>query len=288
MTVADAPATTRWPDLFLVGAAHAGTGRLVAHLRRHPGLFLPQPEQPHFFAAIRPSRRFARTIPVVTEESAYLALFAAARPDQFTGEASTSSLWSPEAPGRIAAVAPDARIAMVLRDPVERAWAHHRHDAAEGAERRGFLRAIRDELQRPGRWGHEPLYLGAGFYADALERYQAAFGPDRVWIRFFESVDPDPGAAARELLAWLGLDPSGLSPTPDRPDAAAGPSAARSHALVDALRHWRAVVAPGPVDAPPAMDETIRRLLEEIYASDVARVSDLLGVIPPWSITPEL
>jgi hypothetical protein len=36
------------------------------------------------------------------------------------------------------------------------------------------------------------------------------------------------------------------------------------------------------------MDDTIRRLLEEVYAADVARVSELLGVIPPWSITPAI
>ena len=290
MTVADAPATVgaRRPDQLLAGAAHAGTGRLVDQLRRHPDLLLAATEQPHYFSGIRPSRRFERTIPVVADQHAYLALFAEARPGQRTGEASSSYLWSPEAPGRIAAVAPDARIAILLRDPIERAWAHHRHDAAQGAERRGFLRAIRDELQHPGRWGHEPVYLGAGFYADALERYQAVFGPGRLWIRFFESVDPDPRTAASELVAWLGLDPSSLPVAPPRPAPRPDPSVARAHGLLGSLRRWRAAVAPGQDDAGPVMDDTIRRLLEEVYAPDVQRVSDLLGVIPPWSITPAL
>jgi len=289
MTAADLPSSAgaRWPDLFLVGAAHAGTSLLRGHLCRHPALFMAEPEEPHFFSDVRPARRFERAMPVVHDEATYLALFAAARPDQLLGEASTSYLWSPDAPGRIAAATPGACIVILLRDPIARAWAHHRHDAAEGLERRGFLRAIRDELSRPARWGVEPVYLGAGFYADALDRYLAAFGPGRVLVRFAESVVADPRPAARELLTWLGLDPEGL---PDGPPPAPTPPAPASKTVRGLLaglrRRDQTVVA--PPDARSVMDDTIRRLLEEVYASDVARVSERLGVIPPWSITPGL
>ncbi len=195
-------------------------------------------------------------------------------------EASTSYLTAPDAPDRIAAVAPDARIAILLRDPVERAWAHHRSDRAAGDERRGFLRAIRDELQRPARWGVEPVYLGAGHYADGLGRYLDRFGPDRVWVRFTEWVDPSPTRAARDLLEWLGRDPGPLT---DPPAASAVPTPARRRgSWLDALR-GRSSAYPA---LEPTMDETIRRLLEDAFAPDVARVRDLLGVIPPWSVVP--
>ncbi len=274
----------RWPDLLLVGAAHAGTARLQATLARHPGIGFSDPVEPHFFAGIQPSRRFARQVPVVSHPEAYRSLFATIPASMVAAEASTSSLWSTEAPGRIHAANPDARIVILLRDPVERAWAHHRADRAAGAERRGFLRAIRDELARPGRWGQDQVVLGAGFYADALGRYLDRFGRGRVWVGFHESLDPHAQAAASEIVDWLGLD-VGLLP----PMVVAGSRAPHSGtrgrgSWLDALRGR----SPVSQAAEPVMDETIRRLLEEVYAPDVARVSELLGVVPPWSITPPM
>ena len=207
------PATARrWPDLLLVGAAHAGTTHLRAALDRHPDVCFSDPPEPHFFSRIRPSRRFAREIPVITDEAAYLALFSATPPGAIAAEGSTSYLWSAEAPGRIAAANPAATIVIVLRDPIERAWAHHRADQAAGVERRGFLRSIRDELARPGRWGHDQVYLGAGFYADAIDRYRRSFAPDQLWIGFYESLIADTRSTAREVMAWLGRDPIGWQP----------------------------------------------------------------------------
>jgi hypothetical protein len=36
------------------------------------------------------------------------------------------------------------------------------------------------------------------------------------------------------------------------------------------------------------MDPTIRQLLERLYTPDVTRLSELLGIIPPWSVTPAI
>ena len=273
------PATDRrWPDLLLVGAAHAGTTHLRAALDRHPDVCFSDPPEPHFFSRIRPSRRFAREIPVVTDEAAYLALFSATPPGAIAAEGSTSYLWSAEAPGRIAAANPAATIVIVLRDPIERAWAHHRADQAAGVERRGFLRSIRDELARPGRWGHDQVYLGAGFYADAIDRYRRSFAPDQLWIGFYESLIADTRSTAREVVAWLGRDPDRMAASP--PVQPMEPRGSWRAALRGRSRLDPAV--------EPAMDEPIRRLLAEIYADDVARLSDQLGMIPPWSITTAL
>ncbi len=234
--------TPRWPDLFLVGAAHAGTSELRAALDRHPSIGFCAVEQPHFFSGIRPASRFSRQIPVVLDESSYRALFAEVPHGALAAEASTSYLWSAEAPERIAAVNPDARIVILLRDPIERAWAHHLADA--------------------------------GFYADGLERYLDRFGRDRVWVGFHESMGRGAGRAAAEVVDWLGLDPID-APVPD--PAPVGPRGR----WIDRLR--------GSVGHPVAQPELalpIRRLLGEVFAEDVSRVRDLLGVIPPWSVAP--
>ena len=54
----------------------------------------------------------------------------------------------PAAPERAAAVAPDARIVAILRDPVDRAYSHYRERARHGAEMLSFEDALAAEGER--------------------------------------------------------------------------------------------------------------------------------------------
>src|SRR5580692_11872450 len=102
----------RVPDFFIVGNPKSGTTALYEMLRSHPQIFMPTLKEPHFFAAEKPP---SSPLPNTLDE--YLALFAAAEPNQCAGEASPSYLRSPTAAGRIAQLAPDARIVAILREP---------------------------------------------------------------------------------------------------------------------------------------------------------------------------
>jgi hypothetical protein len=274
---------TRWPDLYVVGAANAGTTSLWWYLDQHPDVFMSAVKEPHFFARIRPSARLARFSSVVREESAYHALFAGVGGARVMGEASTSSLWAPEAAGRIHEVAPGARIVILLRDPVERAWAHHRADAAEGFERRGFLRSVRDEMARPGTWGVDSVYVTAGFYAEAVARYLGLFGRDQVQVLFFETFIVDPRGSMRDLFAWLDVEPAvadtlKLEPGPVHKRPRQGVSRRIREAFERRLR----VRQLGSATDEPVMDGTVRGLLRNLYAPDVERLAELLGIVPPW------
>jgi hypothetical protein len=52
--VAEARGRPRWPNLFLVGAAKAGTTSLYGELARHPAIFMAPMKEPHFFSRIEP------------------------------------------------------------------------------------------------------------------------------------------------------------------------------------------------------------------------------------------
>ena len=45
----------RWPNLFLVGAAKAGTTSLYGELARHPAIYMSPMKEPHFFSRIEPA-----------------------------------------------------------------------------------------------------------------------------------------------------------------------------------------------------------------------------------------
>ena len=182
----------RWPNLFLVGAAKAGTTSLYAELARHPEIYMSPMKEPHFFSRIEPAAQLGGFFPHVSDEDEYLALFEGAGDEPVVGEASTSYLWDPPRPpsGSREAV-PEAKILIVLRDPVERAYSHYRNDVREGMERRSFLEALAAEQRDgPGGWGVSSLYMDCGRYAEQLTRYVDRFG-DRVKVLFFEDFVTD-------------------------------------------------------------------------------------------------
>src|SRR5437764_7394714 len=112
------PVTGRMPDFFIVGHAKSGTTALYEMLRRHPEIYMPELKEPWYFATdMRPRFLPPRMgVPPQTLQE-YAALFAEAGPGQRVGEASSSYLWSRTAAAGIAAVAPEARIIAVLREP---------------------------------------------------------------------------------------------------------------------------------------------------------------------------
>ena len=79
-----------WPNLFIVGAAKAGTTSLAYYLSQHPDVFMSKLKEPHHFSAVRPDGKFAHAVPVVADQSSYLQLFQGADGFRYRGEASTS------------------------------------------------------------------------------------------------------------------------------------------------------------------------------------------------------
>src|SRR5271166_6089058 len=112
-----APVAGRIPDFFIVGHEKSGTTSLYKMLRGHPQIFMPDLKEPRYFVTDRRAEGAENegALPRTLED--YLALFAAAAPEQRAGEASPQYLRSKEAAGLIAEVQPAARIIAILREP---------------------------------------------------------------------------------------------------------------------------------------------------------------------------
>jgi hypothetical protein len=200
-----------WPNFFLVGAAKAGTTSLYAYLSQHPKVFFPAIKEPHFFTRVQPAPEQRFLIEAVTKRSAYLRLYAHSGDYSVIGDASPSYLWHPEVPQRIRAAAPEAKIALILRDPVERAYSHYLMDYREGAQSRPFYQALVDDMNRAQKgWGVSYLYYELGLYAEQVERYFTIFRPERIKVLMFDDLRRDTPAVLREMAGFLGLDPQPL------------------------------------------------------------------------------
>jgi Sulfotransferase domain len=201
-----------WPNFFLVGAAKAGTTSIYSYLSQHPDVFFPVIKEPHFFTQVRPAPEQKFLIEAVTKRTAYLRLYNHATAHRVIGDASPSYLWHPEVPQRIRAEVPRAKVAIILRDPVERAYSHYLMDYREGAQGKPFYEALLDDMHRPEKgWGVSYLYYELGLYAEQVQRYLEIFTPEQVKILMFDDFRRDARMVLCEIAAFLGLDPNPLA-----------------------------------------------------------------------------
>jgi hypothetical protein len=266
-----AHATSRFrllPDYLIIGAQRSGTTSLYKYLAQHPGIgaaFLGKGA--HFFdtkysrdldsyRAHFPTRAFKwyvqvrRGLPLVT------------------GEGSPYYLAHPHAPYRIAETLPDAKLIVLLRDPVERAYSHYRHELARGFEDLSFEEAIEREPQRLAgeleKMRADPsynsfsyqhhTYVTRGHYAEQLEVWYSLFAKPQILVLRSEDLFADPDTAYREVLDFLGVPPVSLP----------------------AYETFN----PRPYGE---MNEATRRRLVAHFAEPNSRLYELLGVDFGWS-----
>ncbi|HEV7806292.1 MAG TPA: sulfotransferase [Solirubrobacteraceae bacterium] len=223
------------PSFFVVGANKCGTSSLYRYLLTHPAVLPCAEKEPNFFGEHSPDH-IARHI------DDYLALFptvehrgpvavdwhateVAGDPDlvtvvidrepdlqYVTGEA-TASTFHDVAPELLHEHLPDLDLVVMVRDPVERAFSHHRmyrrfqRDGWDPGFSIGrFEDDIRAELAAYER-GERTEYVGPGVYDELLDRWSAIYGEDRLLVLLTEDLR-DPARAPdvmQRLEEHLGL-----------------------------------------------------------------------------------
>lgn len=217
------------PDFVGIGAQKAGTTWWYGLLAAHPAVW-SRPDlhkERHFFD------RFGDTDFGTEDALAYHRWFPR-RPGTVTGEWTPDYLHWPWAPDLVARAAPDARILVMLRDPVERFCSGLAHEWRNGAPRSPAT--VADAIER-------------GRYFDALQRWWGHFDRSRILVLQYERCVADPRSQLARTYEFLGLDstvvPAGLE------------------RRVSETRSGRFVP-----------DEELRRRVAEIYRDDVAGLAD--------------
>ena len=303
------------PNFFLVGAPKAGSTSLYHHLRQHPEIYMSpikepsyfslemRPEnfapvyRPHAYRRIEETREFLRgpmnppiTAGIVTTWEDYLRLFTAAKNHRAVGEASVGYMVSPYAAEAIAGRIPEARILMILRSPVDRAFSHYLYMLSEGLIEQSFRQYVRACLRHRGEGLgiHEP-FLDMGFYAGQVQRYLSRFPRDRVRIWTYEDYVACPRELLRTIFRFIGVE-EGFEPDmsvryhqpriPKMVSSARVLRWARMTAFSRKVLPARARAAarnvfyslPGEVK----MDAADRALMLEFYSSDIRRLEKIL------------
>jgi len=207
------------PDFLVLGAQKAGTTALYAYLRRHPGITGPSWKEVSFF-----DRHWARG------ESWYRGNFpnVARTRGKHVGEASPSYVFHPLAPRRVQEVVPEARLIVLVRNPVDRALSQYNHEVALGREPLPFEEALDAEEERlrgeQERMASDPRYFSRewwshtykarGRYAEQLERWLAVFPREQLLVLPSDDLGSDPARAHAQVLEFLGASPQRLDSYP--------------------------------------------------------------------------
>jgi hypothetical protein len=207
------------PDFLVLGAQKAGTTALYEYLRRHPQITGPSWKEVSFF-----DRHWARG------ESWYRGNFPnlARTRGKLVSEASPSYVFHPLAPQRVQEVVPEARLIVLVRNPVDRALSQYNHEVALGREPLPFEEALdaeeerlRGEQERMAAdpryfsrewWSH--TYKARGRYAEQLQRWLAVFLREQLLVLPTDDLGSDPAQAHAQVLEFLGASPQRLDSYP--------------------------------------------------------------------------
>lgn len=218
------------PNLFIVGAAKAGTTSLFNYLQQHPQIFMSPLKEPNFFgsdikwegfrADYRKATRFEassyfeqkplreRHIAFIEKREFYLKLFENQESYSYRGEGSTSYLFSERAAQEIYDFNPEARILIVLREPVDRALSHYFMDLAGGGQTETeILSALTADYEAAQKgWGVSNLYIELGLYYKQLQRYFERFPKSQICVVDFKALTRDTAATMKMIFDFLELD----------------------------------------------------------------------------------
>ncbi|WP_279401847.1 sulfotransferase [Piscibacillus salipiscarius] len=161
----------------MIGAAKSGTTSLYEYLKQHPQIYFPERKEPHFFGNMKPGGEHVNNI------NEYLKMFEDAPDNTVIGEASTSYLYSSDAANKIKKFNNNAKIIVMLRNPVDRAYSMYRHQVRNGSENLSFEEGLKAEESRILKgWKYGFHYFAGGKYSWQIENYFDFFGDNNVKV----------------------------------------------------------------------------------------------------------
>ena len=180
------------PTFLGIGAHKAGTTWLSEVLRSHPGIYMAQVKEIHYFTRYRDNG-----------DDWYLSHFPSKEGAQAVGEFSTDYLANGnQVADRIHRFESTLKIVAVVRDPVRRAFSHYRWLVQKGAVKEAFLDAF----------ASLPELKERGLYFRNFSQYWKLFPDENILIIRYDDISDDPSGVQRRVYEFLGVNPEFISP----------------------------------------------------------------------------
>ncbi len=227
-------------DFVIVGAMKSGTSTLHDWLGQNPALSMCSWKEPSFFSV---EERWNRGV------EWYEGLYQPVSDDLRRGEASTSYTdprYADVAAERMAKLAPAARLIYLVRDPLDRARSHYRHQVQRGREKRPLLEALGDE---------SALYLAQSKYWMCLQPYTERFPRDQILVIRLDDLTGGSEATWRSVQRHVG------APAQPRPTTVKNVTAEKSQYTWLMRWLWERDLLPSTSSIPKPLRDLGRKAL---------------------------
>ncbi len=200
------------PNFVIVGAMKGGTTSMFQYLAGHPQVHPPFRKEIKFFDI-----HYTKGLGWYR---AHFPLWLKMKAPAVTGEATPYYLFHPLAAERMAKVLPKAKLIIMLRNPVDRAYSHYSHIRRVGREPLSFEDALAAEPDRLAGEADRIIsnpnystfthvhysYLARGRYAEQLPRWLEYFPREQMLILPSDELTAAPAQVFQKALDFLGLD----------------------------------------------------------------------------------
>jgi len=174
-------------DFIIIGAMKAGSTTLTDYLRQNDNICMSEPKEPQFFS---------RNLSTMTIEE-YESLWE--YPNKICGEASTCySRWPKytDIPSQIYQYNPNMKLVYILRDPIERAYSHYRHNVLTD---KLSYKSFQDALDK------SEEIISSSMYMMQIERYLEYFPREQILLVDFDDLIHNNIHVINEIERFLGV-----------------------------------------------------------------------------------
>ncbi len=213
-------------NLFIVGAPKSGTTTMFELLKQHPDIFAPENREPNFFCQdINRSvlkyqkvrfynRWFYRTYVEKLEE--YKNIFNKWGDEKYALDGSSGRyLYSKEAAQEIAEFNSDAKVLIMIRNPIDFLRSLHSHFVTHFSEDIvDFKKALEAEKERKqgrkipkgSKCPAQQFYSEISKFSEQITRFKKYFPEEQVKIIILDDFKDDMQKVFQEVLDFLGIN----------------------------------------------------------------------------------
>jgi hypothetical protein len=192
-------------DFFIVGAPKAGTTSLYHYLNENLEIEMSSQKEPDFFSyeALQNQKLYYAKNRINTIEK-YHSLFK--REDNILrGEASVSYLFYKDVPNRIIEYNPNAKIIIMLRNPIDRAFSHYLMDYRLGLISASFDSIIYKQSQNINAHLFYQQYVQVSEYANQVQRYLEVFSSKNIYFVDYDDFKYQTSDIMNNIFSFLNL-----------------------------------------------------------------------------------
>ena len=206
------------PDFVIIGAMKSGTTSLYDFLIKNPAIASASKKELHYFSLQHNLGKLWYCSNFPSNLSRHY-FYKKTNQRLLSGEASPTYLFYPEVPGRMREILPDAKLIVILRNPVDRAHSHYHHSLRHNRETLSFEKAIKLEEERLAgvrerlirdpfscdNHYHHYSYLRKGIYADQLENWFRHYNQKQFLILTTDDLRKNPQQTLDQISDFLGV-----------------------------------------------------------------------------------